>query len=141
MRQKFEQQLSLGTTPITEVKIPLKSRDGLPPVLAGLQYIFMTPELNEKVFAILEKKVCQGKKKTGRKGMGLWEMFVLATIRLALDIDYDRLLHNANFDVLVRKVMGVHYQFKDGKEYSMQTVKDNVMLLDEHDSKAERGIR
>ena len=134
MRQKFEQQLSLGVVPITEVRISLKSRDELPPVLAGLQYIFSNPDLNEKVFDLLEKKVCGGKKKTGRKGMDLWEMFVLATVRLTLDINYDRLLYVANHDSLVRQIMGIHYpdyQFKEGKEYSMQTIRDNVTLLDE----------
>ena len=123
--------MSLGVVPITEVKISLKSRDELPPVLTGLQYIFSNSELNEKVFSILEKKVCTGKKNTGRKGMDLWEMFVLATVRLTLDINYDRLLHVANNDSLVRQIMGIHYQYKPGKEYSMQTIRDNMALLDE----------
>ena len=131
MRQRFEQQLSLGFVPISEVRISLKSRDELPPVLAGLQYIFSNPELNAKVFSILEQKVCSGKKNTGRKGMDLWEMFVLATVRLTLDINFDRLLHVANNDMLVRQIMGIHYQYKTGKEYSMQTIRDNLKLLDE----------
>ena len=71
MRQRFEQQMSLRIVAIADVKFPLKSRDELPPVLMALQYIFVTPELNEKVFALLEKKICSGKKKTGRKGMDL----------------------------------------------------------------------
>jgi IS5 family transposase len=69
MRHRFQQQTSLGITPISEIKFPLRSRDELPPVLMGLQHIFITPELNEKVFALLEKKIVEGKKKTGRKGM------------------------------------------------------------------------
>ena len=55
MRQRFQQQTTLGITPIHEVKFPLHSRDELPPVLMALQHIFMTAELNEKVFALLEK--------------------------------------------------------------------------------------
>ncbi|MEJ7677037.1 MAG: hypothetical protein WKG06_04005 [Segetibacter sp.] len=50
MRQRFEQQMNLRTVAISDVKFPLKSRDELPPVLMALQYIFVTPELNEKVF-------------------------------------------------------------------------------------------
>ncbi|HUZ59792.1 MAG TPA: ISNCY family transposase, partial [Hanamia sp.] len=65
MRQRFEQQMSLRTVAISEVKFPLKSRDELPPVLMALQYIFVTPELNKKVFELLEKKIGSGKKKTG----------------------------------------------------------------------------
>ena len=62
MRRRFDVQLALGQTPIERVRIPLKSRDELPPILAGLQWIFQTPELNEQVFALLESKVIAGKK-------------------------------------------------------------------------------
>ena len=47
MRQHFDQQMNLRTVPISDVKFSLKSRDELPPVLMALQYIFVTPELNE----------------------------------------------------------------------------------------------
>ena len=70
MRQRFEQQMNLRTVAIADIKFPLKSRDELPPVLRALQYVFITPELNEKVFSILEKKIVAGKKKTGRRGYG-----------------------------------------------------------------------
>ena len=53
MRQNFVQQYKIGVEPISKVKITLKSRDGLPSVLTALQYIFITPELNKKVFKIL----------------------------------------------------------------------------------------
>ena len=49
MRQRFERQLDLGQIPIEEVPIPPKSRDELPPVLRGLQWIFQTPEVNEQM--------------------------------------------------------------------------------------------
>jgi hypothetical protein len=48
MRQRFQQQTTLGITPINEVKFPLRSRDELPPVLMALQHIFITPELNRR---------------------------------------------------------------------------------------------
>ena len=44
MRKRFDRQLALGQTPIEDVAIPAKSRDELPPVLAGLQWIFKVPE-------------------------------------------------------------------------------------------------
>ena len=48
MRQRFEVQYELGTTPIEKVSIPSKSRDQMPPILKSLQHIFITAELNEK---------------------------------------------------------------------------------------------
>jgi hypothetical protein len=68
MRHRFQQQITLGITPISEVKFPLRSRDELPPVLMGLQHIFITPELNEKIFSLLEKRVVGSKRERAAKG-------------------------------------------------------------------------
>ena len=111
MRQKFIQQKSIGTESISEVKIPDITRDELPPVLKALQHIFITPELNEKVFRILSKLIDNVNINKGRKGMSLWEILVLAVIRNSLDTNYDRLHDFANYHVLVRSVMGVHVEF------------------------------
>ena len=91
MSQRFEQQMTIGIIPISEVKIPLhilRSRHELPPILKALQYIFVTPELSGKIFSLLEEKICKGKKKTGRSGMSLWHILVLAIIRHGLDVDW-----------------------------------------------------
>src|SRR5690606_672478 len=99
-RQRFEQQLSLGRVPISEVTFPLKSRDELPPVLMALQHIFVTPELNEAIFSLLENKICDGKNNTGRKGMDLWHILVLSVVRHALSTNWDRLEYLSNYDQL-----------------------------------------
>jgi IS5 family transposase len=132
MRHRFQQQTTLGITPISEVKFPLRSRDELPPVLMALQHIFVTADLNEKIFALLEKLV-KGKKKTGRKGMDLWHILVLAVIRHTLDTNWDRLEDMANYHKLLRQVLGVHVE-KFGIEetsFAYQTIVDNVSLIDE----------
>ena len=103
MRQRFEQQMNLRTVAIADIKFPLKSRDELPPVLKALQYIFITPQLNEKVFSLLEKKIVAGKKKTGRRGMDLWHILVLAVVRHTLSTNWDRLEYLANYDLLLRQ--------------------------------------
>ncbi|HEX8607465.1 MAG TPA: ISNCY family transposase [Pedobacter sp.] len=134
MRQRFEQQMNLRTVAISDVKFPLKSRDELPPVLMALQYIFVTPELNEKVFSLLEKKICNGKKKTGRKGMDLWHILVLAVVRHACGTNWDTLETWSNHHELIRRVMGVHATafIEDEKtEFAYQTILDNVSLIDE----------
>ena len=133
MRQRFQQQMNLRTVAIADVKFPLKSRDELPPVLKALQYIFITPALNEKVFHLLEQKICKDKKQTGRKGMDLWHILVLAVARHTLSTNWDRLEHLANYDQLVREILGVHSTaFSDDKiEFAYQSILDNVQLIDE----------
>lgn len=134
MRQRFEQQISIGGIAIKDVQFPLKSRDELPPVLKALQYIFVTAELNEQVFALLEDKICKGKKNTGRKGMDLWHILVLAVVRHATGTNWDTLELWANDLMLIRKVMGVHSKFDDegdGITFGYQSIIDNVSLIDE----------
>lgn len=132
MRTRFQQQLSLGVIPISEVKIRRKTRHQLAPLLVALQYVFSHKELSEEVFKILERKILQGKKRTGRLGMSLWEILVLGTSKLNLEIDYDFLHDLANSHSELRGILGVaKSDYTLGKEYHYQTVVDNVNLLDE----------
>lgn len=132
MRANFIQQQSIGVEPISKVKIPDITRDELPPILKAIQHLFVTPELNKKVFEILSQSIKDVDVNKGRKGMSLWEIFVLAVIRNGLDTNYDRLHDFANHHLLVRKIMGVHTAFGYAgvnKGYGLQTIKDNVKLI------------
>ena len=141
MRQRFEQQLALGQVPIDQVHIPTTSRDELPPVLRGLQWIFQTPEVNEQIFALLETKVIGTKQATGRPGMDLWQILVLGVVRLALDCDYDRLSYLVHYDKLLRQLLGLESAFTCreplgrttgdfGKQFHHKTLSDNVRHVD-----------
>ena len=129
MRQRFEQQITLGTIAIADLTFPLKSRDELPPTLAALQYIFITPELNNKVFALLEEKICAAKKKTGRIGMDLWHILVLAVVRHATNTNWDTLEGWSNYHELIRQVMWVHnprFSESEGITFNYQSIIDNI---------------
>lgn len=123
----------LGQTPIEEVKIPLKSRDELPPVLRTLQWIYTTPEISEKIFTALERKIQGQKKQTGRPGMDLWHVLVLGIVRLALDCDYDRIEYLVHYDRLMRQVMGLdtNYEGEFGKGFHQKTIQENICQIDE----------
>jgi len=131
MRKRFDAQIGLGQRPIEKVAIPTKSRDELPPVIAALQWIFCTAEVNEEIFALLEQKVIGDKKQTGRPGMDLWQLLVLGVVRLTLDCNYDRLEHIANYDMLVRRIMGLSDFCDDEEEqFHHKTISDNVCHVD-----------
>jgi hypothetical protein len=133
MRKRFEQQMTLGRLPIGETEIPTKKRSGaLPKLCAALKVIFITPEWNEKIFQILEAKITEGKKRTGRPGMDLWQIFVLSQVRLCQNISYEELHHIANNDHLIRQIMGVESGFGyERYEFEYQNIIDNVSLLDD----------
>lgn len=101
-------------------------------LMAALQYIYISPKWNQEIFALLSQKITKGKKSTGRKGMSLWEIFVLGQVRLCMNISYDELHHMANDSTMVRGIMGVlPTDFSLGKEYEYQNIYDNVNLLDD----------
>ena len=133
MRKRFEAQYKFTKTPIELVRIPEKSRDELPPVLAALQWIFKTSEVNEQIFKLLEEKVCVNKTTTGRPGMDLWHILVLGVVRLALDCDYDRLEYLVHYDALLREIMGLEplNDGEFGKGFHQKTIIENIGYVDE----------
>jgi len=132
MRKRFEAQMIMGQLPIDETPISQKSRGRLTPLLASLKEIFTRKEWNERIFEILESKIMSDKKKTGRPGMNLWQIFVLAQVRLCLNISYDDLHDLANNHKAIRQLMGVatDFGYKD-VEFEYQNIFDNVSLLDD----------
>ena len=86
MRKRFEPQLTLGSTPIEQILIPTKCRDEFPQFLRTMQYVYMNKEFSEQIFKLLESIICT-KQPTGRKGMDLWTIFVLAGARQCLNTE------------------------------------------------------
>ena len=92
MRATINLQLEFGEVDISQIKFDPKSRDDVPQILRGLQYIYTQKETREKIFKILENEIePTTDKKNGRPGMDLWKILVMGTLRLNLNMDYDRL--------------------------------------------------
>jgi hypothetical protein len=132
MRNTFEQQTSLDIKPIGETPVLLKSRDAIPSLVKALLMIYNTEKYRNQILGILEDKILAGKKKTGRTGLNLWQIFVLAQFRLALNLNYDRLHHMTFSDSVLRQLIGIESEsgFKR-EEISYQRIIDNVQLLDD----------
>ena len=78
MRQSFEPQKQLGEVDISAIRFNERSRDDIPRLLRGLQYIYITPELQKAVFQILEQAIPENvDRSNGRPGMNLWRVLVL----------------------------------------------------------------
>src|SRR5664280_1970299 len=133
MRHPFQTQPDLQITPIEKIRLPLKSRDELPPILAGLQWIWMHSTLKAEIFGLLEAKILAGKQATGRTGMDLWQILVLGVVRLGLDADWDRMEDMANHHTLIRQMLGVPAVSwgEEDKRFGHQTLRDNVARLDD----------
>ena len=129
MRKVKEMQMKLGEVNIADIEFDLRSRDEIPQLLMGLQYIWCTAAVRERVFEILEKIVpADTRADTGRPGMELWKILVLGTLRLNCNWDYDKVQEMANQHSTLRQMMGHAFMNQD-YQYPIQTIKDNVRLL------------
>lgn len=136
MRSVSNPQLQLGELDIADIKIDTRSRDDIPQLLQGLQYLYIHKPSREKIFSILEKLTPDDiSAEHGRPGMALWKILVMGTLKLNLNCDYDRVLELVNQHKTIRQMLG-HGLIDDDETYSLQTVKDNVQkftpkILDE----------
>lgn len=132
MRIRFEQQIEMGLKLISDTPVLLKSRDDIPSLVIALLTIYKTPEYNNQIYKILEEHIMTGKKATGRKGLNLWQIFVLSQYRLALNLDYDRLHYMTHSDTTLRQLLGIETESGVArKDISYQRILDNVHLLDD----------
>lgn len=129
MRKTIDTQLAFGQVDISQITFDPKSRDDIPQLLRGLQYIYTQTETRKAIFQILEDEVAPNlSKKSGRPGMDLWKILIMATLRLNLNWDYDRLHEMVNHHVTIRQMLG-HSVIDQEDKYNLQTIKDNIALL------------
>jgi transposase, IS5 family len=131
MRKTYEIQPTFGSVDISQIKTDPKSRDEIDRAVLALQYIFVNYEIKREVFKILEENILpRTSKRTGRPGLDLWKILVLGLIRQASNLDFDKLHHMANNDLMIRELLGhSRDDWKDNYYYQLQTIKDNVILL------------
>jgi hypothetical protein len=129
MRKAIEDQLQFGEVAIQSIQFNMKSRDDIVQLLLGLQHLYTDPACREELFGLLEQFIpSEISRDHGRPGMHLWKIFVLGTLRLNLNCDYDRLHDLANHHIKIRQMLG-HGSFGDQPDYGLQTIKDNVSLF------------
>jgi transposase, IS5 family len=128
MRVVQNSQMHFGEVDISKIVFDPKSRDDIPKILKGLQFLYTNIPLRTSIFQLLESQIApQVSKSNGRPGMALWPILVCGVIRLDLNCDYDRLHELVNHHDTLREILG-HGTFDDLR-YPYQTLKDNVGLL------------
>lgn len=129
MRQVQPKQLQLGETDIASIQFNPKSRDDIPQILRGLQYLYTNEDIRNEIFQLLQDVIPSDvDANNGRPGMDLWKILVMGVLRLDLDCDYDRLQELVNEHKTIRQMLG-HGLRDDDRYYELQTIKDNVSLL------------
>jgi IS5 family transposase len=128
MRVVQNPQMQIGEVDIAQIKFDPRSRDDIPKILKGLQYLYLNLPLRTQIFHLLETELApKVNKRNGRPGMELWKILVCGVVRLDLNEDYDRLHELVNHHDTLREMLG-HAMF-DETNYPYQTLKDNVRLF------------
>jgi len=129
MRKIIDPQMKIGEKAIASIKFDPRCRDEIPELLRGLQAIYCNRELRDKVFAVLVEIIPANiDRNNGRKGMDLWKIFVLGTLRINCNWDHDKLHDIANNHKTLRQMLG-HGTMDNDYQYSLQTIRDNISLF------------
>jgi len=133
MRLTFEPQTSLSFKSIEETPVLIKSRDDIPALTISLLSVYTNNKCRDKILNIVNERVTRNKKATGRQGLNIWQVFVLAQFRLALNLDYDRLHYMVESNSVLRQLLGIESSVFNSEriEISYQRILDNVHLLDD----------
>jgi len=129
MRKVIEDQMKFGEVVIENIELDIRSRDEIPKLLLGLQEVYCNLTLREQVFEVLRKLIPSSTNSNkGRRGMDLWKILVLGTLRLDCNWDYDKLKEIADNHKTVREMLG-HSLIDCKVRYPLQTLKDNISLF------------
>lgn len=123
---EFETQFKLGQTSLSAITLDLSCRDDITKFLLGLQHLSQNKEVMGKILKCLEESIPL--KNSGRRGMSLWRIFILASLRQTINSDYDRLCNLSNNHKELRLVLG-HGMIDSDDRYCLQTIKDNIGYL------------
>ena len=128
MRNLRNPQLERGEIRIEDIKLNHKSRDDMPVLLGGLQYLYSQEASRDRLFALMDEFILPGiNKKVGRPGMDMWSILVMGVVKQGLGCDFDHLHELVNEHKTLRIFLG-HTDW-DKKLYQYQTLVDNVSLL------------
>jgi IS5 family transposase len=120
----------LGVTFIEDVTLDLNCRDEITKTLRGLQEIYREKPLLKKIQQVLNRLIPEDVSwKDGRQGMDLWVVFLLGTLRLSCNWDYDKLKSCYDNHRKIREIAGVDLFCDIDSVTGRQTIQDNLGLF------------
>jgi IS5 family transposase len=129
MRKPFSRQRRLDCQTIPKVKLNLKCRDEIIPILYSLQHIYGQPQMRDEILGLVAQDVNKDSRSDcGREGLDYWHVTVLAAVRLGCNLDYDKLQDLAEQHRALRHTMGIG-DWQEDVDFNSRRIRDNICLL------------
>jgi hypothetical protein len=129
MRKHYDRQRRFDATPIGELMLNLNCRDEMIPILAGLQYVYTTASLRNKVVKLVAADINENTRRDiGRPGLDDWQIVVLAGARLGCDDDYDKMQDLAENHRALRTMLGLG-DWENGPNFDWRRIRDTLCRL------------
>src|SRR6056297_112148 len=111
MRKAYSNQMRLDSVPVENVRLNIKCRDSIIPVLRALQHLYCDRPLTDDILRLIGNDINDNTRTdTGREGMDYWHICVLLAVRLGCDYTYDQLLDLAENHRSLRAIMGTTHE-------------------------------
>jgi len=132
MRVATVSQRRLDCTPVNQIQLNTHCRHEIVPFLRALQHIYSRPKLRDQILQLVADDV-NGKSspELGRPGMTYWQILVLASARLELNLDYDALQDLAENHRNLRHMMevGDWQGAEEEPDFNWERIRNNVCLI------------
>ncbi len=129
MRISHQQQQYLGCPSVTQVDLNANCRDRMIPILRALQHLYSQPQLRQQALDLVEEDVLgDADPNQGRPGMTLWQILVLASVRLGCELTYDNLQDLAENHANLRHIMQVMHGWKE-EPFGFRRIRDNICRI------------
>lgn len=127
-RSHSHNECRLDRTPIEQLSLDYECRDEIVCILAGLRNLYLDEGARGRVLNFVARDINKDSDaEKGRRGMDLWQIAVLAGVRLGLDADYDKLQDLATNHCALRIVLGLgEWQ---GRCFDWRQIQDNITAL------------
>jgi IS5 family transposase len=129
MRNAFARQMRLDCQTVENVKLNLKCRDEIIPILQALKHIYTEAKLRDAILDLIAQDVNgQTRRNCGRRGLDYWPILVLASVRLGCNLNYDKLQDLAEQHRALRQMMGIG-DWDETIDINWRRIHDNLCLL------------
>jgi hypothetical protein len=126
MRIPHRKQQYLGCPAVTQAVLNPNCRDRMIPILRALQHLYSRPQLRRQALDLIAKDVLgEADPDHGRPGLTLWQILVLASVRLGCDFTYDHLQDLAENHANLRHIMQVMHDWEE-ESFDFRRIRDNI---------------